>query len=127
MRDYLPSGPGGGLPERTAAVLAELAALVPEELLEAERRGRACWALGGSGMLDAARPSRAATACWPRSRGCPRRWSSRLVEHFGGLQKLLAASVADLQSVEGVTEPHARRVREGLSRLAEVTLLERYS
>jgi diadenylate cyclase len=57
----------------------------------------------------------------------PAEVASRLVAHLGGLQKLLAASVAELQSVEGVTEPHARRVREGLSRLAEVTLLERYS
>jgi hypothetical protein len=29
--------------------------------------------------------------------------------------------------VPGVAEPEARRAREGLSRLAEVTLLERYS
>ena len=43
----------------------------------------------------------------------------RLVEHFGGLQKLLAASVDDLQAVDGVGEARARSVREGLSRLAE--------
>jgi hypothetical protein len=29
--------------------------------------------------------------------------------------------------VDGVAEPQARAVREGLSRLAEVTLLEKYS
>ncbi|GLX00642.1 DNA integrity scanning diadenylate cyclase DisA [Microtetraspora sp. NBRC 16547] len=50
----------------------------------------------------------------------------RLVEHFGGLQKLLAASIDDLQSVGGVGETRARSVREGLSRLAESSLLERY-
>ncbi|MGH6657351.1 MAG: DNA integrity scanning diadenylate cyclase DisA [Actinocrinis sp.] len=50
----------------------------------------------------------------------------RLVEHFGGLQKLLAASVADLQAVDGVGETRARTVREGLSRLAESSILERY-
>ncbi|WP_433220983.1 DNA integrity scanning diadenylate cyclase DisA [Microtetraspora malaysiensis] len=50
----------------------------------------------------------------------------RLVDHFGGLQKLLAASVDDLQSVGGVGETRARSVREGLSRLAESSLLERY-
>ena len=50
----------------------------------------------------------------------------RLVDHFGGLQKLLAASVEDLQSVEGVGESRARSVREGLSRLAESSILERY-
>ena len=50
----------------------------------------------------------------------------RLVEHFGGLQKLLAASIDDLQAVEGVGELRARSVREGLSRLAESSILERY-
>ena len=50
----------------------------------------------------------------------------RLVDHFGSLQKLLAASVDDLQAVEGVGEPRARSVREGLSRLAESSILERY-
>ncbi|MBA9001466.1 MULTISPECIES: DNA integrity scanning diadenylate cyclase DisA [Thermomonospora] len=49
-----------------------------------------------------------------------------LVEHFGGLQKLLAASIDDLQSVTGVGESRARSVREGLSRLAESSILERY-
>ena len=125
VADYLPSGPGGGLPERATAVLAELAALSPEELLEAERVATVL-GLGGSGMLDEpAEPhGYRLLAKIPR---VPAAVASRLVAHFGGLQKLLAASVAELQSVEGVTEPHARRVREGLSRLAEVTLLERYS
>ncbi len=50
----------------------------------------------------------------------------RLVDHFGGLQKLLAASVDDLQAVDGVGESRARSVREGLSRLAESSILERY-
>ncbi|GII95684.1 DNA integrity scanning diadenylate cyclase DisA [Sinosporangium siamense] len=50
----------------------------------------------------------------------------RLVEHFGGLQKLLAAGVDDLQAVGGVGESRARSVREGLSRLAESSILERY-
>ncbi|MFN2517484.1 MAG: helix-hairpin-helix domain-containing protein, partial [Jatrophihabitantaceae bacterium] len=50
----------------------------------------------------------------------------RLVEHFGGLQKLLAATVDDLQAVDGVGETRARSVREGLSRLAESSILERY-
>ncbi|MBC6468987.1 DNA integrity scanning protein DisA [Actinomadura alba] len=49
-----------------------------------------------------------------------------LVEHFGGLQKLLAASIDDLQAVGGVGETRARSVREGLSRLAESSILERY-
>lgn len=50
----------------------------------------------------------------------------RLVDHFGSLQKLLAAGLEELQDVEGVGESRARAVREGLSRLAESSILERY-
>ena len=49
-----------------------------------------------------------------------------LIEHFGSLQKLLAASIEDLQNVDGVGDLRARGVREGLSRLAESSILERY-
>ena len=48
------------------------------------------------------------------------------MDHFGGLQKLLAAGIDDLQAVDGVGELRARSVREGLSRLAESSILERY-
>ena len=51
----------------------------------------------------------------------------RVVEHFGGLQKLLAASVEDLQVVDGVGESRARAVREGISRLAEVSIIDRFN
>lgn len=51
----------------------------------------------------------------------------RLVAHFGGFQALLSASLEDLMEVEGVGETRARAVREGLSRLAESSILERYS
>lgn len=50
----------------------------------------------------------------------------RLVDHFGGLQKLLGANLEDLMTVDGVGEQRARAVREGLSRLAESSILERY-
>jgi diadenylate cyclase len=50
----------------------------------------------------------------------------RIVEHFGSLQKMLGASIDDLQAVEGVGENRARTVREGLSRLADSSILERY-
>ena len=51
----------------------------------------------------------------------------RVVEHFGGLQKLLAASVEDLQVVNGVSEVRARAVREGISRLAETSIIDRFN
>ena len=43
------------------------------------------------------------------------------------LQALLGAAVEDLQQVEGIGENRARFIREGLSRLAESSLLERYA
>jgi diadenylate cyclase len=56
----------------------------------------------------------------------PRAIIERLVDQFGSLQKLLAANLEDLMAVEGVGEGRARAVREGLSRLAESSILERY-
>ncbi|MBK6764601.1 MAG: DNA integrity scanning protein DisA [Micrococcales bacterium] len=50
----------------------------------------------------------------------------RLIGQFGSLQKLLAASIDDLQSVDGVGETRARSVRDALSRLAESSILDRY-
>ncbi|WP_153397235.1 DNA integrity scanning diadenylate cyclase DisA [Ornithinicoccus halotolerans] len=50
----------------------------------------------------------------------------RLIEHFGSLQSLLSAGVEELREVDGVGDLRARAVREGLSRLAETSILERY-
>jgi diadenylate cyclase len=50
----------------------------------------------------------------------------RIVAHFGTLQKILRATVDDLDEVEGVGEARARAIKEGLSRLAETSILDRY-
>jgi diadenylate cyclase len=49
----------------------------------------------------------------------PASLGERLIEHFGSLQALFAASRADLQEVEGVGEQRARAIRDGLVRVAE--------
>ena len=51
----------------------------------------------------------------------------RLVEHFGNFQALLSAGLEDLMEVDGVGEARAKGVREGLSRLAEASILARHS
>ena len=111
--------------EQVNRVLDELGRLSPEELLDMATVATVL-GLGGSGMLDEPVEPRGyrLLAKVPR---LPRPVAEQLVAHFGGLHKLLAASVAELQAVHGVAEPQARAVREGLSRLAEVTLLEKYS
>jgi diadenylate cyclase len=56
----------------------------------------------------------------------PQAVADRLVRNFGGLQKLLSASAHDLRQVPGLDQPLAATVRDGLSRIAEAALLERY-
>jgi diadenylate cyclase len=50
-----------------------------------------------------------------------------VVAEFGSLQKLLSASAEDLHRVPVIDTALATSVREGLSRIAEAALLERYS
>jgi len=56
----------------------------------------------------------------------PRAVAGRLVDHFGGLQNLMAATIDELMVVDGIGELRARTVREGLSRIAEASLLDRF-
>lgn len=49
-----------------------------------------------------------------------------LVNHFGNLQKVLRASIEELDEVEGIGEVRARAIREGLRRLREQAMLERH-
>jgi diadenylate cyclase len=50
----------------------------------------------------------------------------RLVERFGSLPDILSASAAELESVEGIGAATARHVRDGLARLVEASIFERY-
>ncbi|MCQ4080974.1 DNA integrity scanning diadenylate cyclase DisA [Streptomyces sp. RB6PN25] len=123
-RDYVPE-PVGKRSRTVAEALAELDALPQSELIELTTVARALGYTGSPESLDAAVSPRGfrLLAKVPR---LPNTVIERLVDHFGGLQKLLAASVDDLQTVDGVGEARARSVREGLSRLAESSILERY-
>jgi len=50
----------------------------------------------------------------------------KIIQEFGGLEEVLAASDADLEAVDGVGSTRAKDIREGLRRLQEVDLVERY-
>ena len=52
--------------------------------------------------------------------------ADHVVDRFESLQKIMRASVEDLNDVEGVGEARARAIKEGLSRLAESSILDRY-
>ena len=72
------------------------------------------------------RSARAASGCWRRCRGCPAPSSTGWSSTSAACRSCSAASIDDLQAVDGVGEARARSVREGLSRLAESSILERY-
>ncbi len=123
-RDYLPL-PSGRRHRTVPEVLSELDGLSSVDLLDLGAVARALGHNSSGEALDSAVAPRGyrLLARVPR---LPTTVVDRLVDHFGTLQKLLAASIDDLQAVEGVGESRARTVREGLSRLAESSILERY-
>ena len=121
VRDYMPSGRRRRSVE---TVLADLAGIDSPDLVDLGVVAHAL-RIGSDVTLDAPLAPRGyrLLARVPR---LPATVVERLIEQFGTLQKLLAASIEDLQTVEGVGDLRARGVREGLSRLAESSILERY-
>ena len=49
-----------------------------------------------------------------------------IVARFGNLQKIMRATIDDLDDVEGVGATRAKAIKEGLRRLAESAILDRY-
>ena len=116
IRDYVPQRRGRS-PEQ---LLDKLEALTATELVDPAATARVL-GIGSGEHLDGAVAPRGY-----RLLAKVPRLPSSVVDRLGTLQKLLSAGIDDLQAVEGVGELRARSVREGLSRLAESTILERY-
>ena len=57
----------------------------------------------------------------------PDQIAQNVVERFGQLPKIMRASISDLVEVEGVGEARARAIKDGLSRVAETSILDRYA
>ncbi len=122
VRDYVDGGRAG---DGLADVQAALAALDATELLDLAHIARVLGLAPVDDSLDGAVGPRGYRLLSKVPR-LPATIVDRLVGHFGSLQKLLAAGVDELMAVDGVGEQRARAVREGLSRLAESSILERY-
>ena len=122
IRDYLEAAHNTGTVEQ---VLADLMELTSIELLDLAAGAKAVGFAVGGDALDAAVSPRGYRLLTKVPR-LPGAIVERLVDHFENLQKLLSANLEDLMAVEGVGEGRARAVREGLSRLAESSILERY-
>ena len=112
-RDYRPEGD-------SSFGLAPLADLSTPELLDSANVART---IGLGTHVDGRIASRGYRQVAELSR-IPPALGVRLLEHFGGLQGLFAASAADLQQVDGVGDSRARIIRDGLVRLADAAYSE---
>jgi len=53
--------------------------------------------------------------------------SDHVIDRFTNLQKIMRASESDLVQVDGVGDARAKAIKDGLARLAETSILERYT
>ena len=112
--------------QQVEAILHQLAALPHEEVLDF---GRLAELLGYDRKTSTVeypvtpRGYRALSRI-PR---LPRLAAQRVVQRLGTLDSIISATEAELASVEGVGETRARDINEGLRRLQEVDLVDRYT
>jgi diadenylate cyclase len=122
-RDYLPTGRRNRTVEQA---LEELGTLSATELLDPLNVAKALGFTTSPEVMDLTVSPRGYRLL-SRVPRLPNLVLSRIVDHFGGLQKVLAATVDELQTVEGVGDARARSIREALSRLADASIIDRYS
>jgi diadenylate cyclase len=121
VRDYHAAGSG---PEATLA-LEGLRALRYQELLDFDRLAELLGLARGLNPLDYSMSPRGyrVLAHVPR---LPESVVRKTVADFGSLDSIVRASQRDLEAVEGVGAVRAREIREGLRRLQEHNLVDRY-
>jgi len=121
LRDYLrdPS------PERIEEVRRAIIALPSDELISMNRIGEI---LGYAPELNFLEQHVSPRGCRVLHK-IPRlseQAITNIVERFGSLSAIMEASVEELAAVEGVGESRARDVKEGLARLRDFEVRERY-
>ncbi|MTV25023.1 DNA integrity scanning protein DisA [Nitriliruptoraceae bacterium ZYF776] len=118
VRDYL-----ADRRRRLPKVLEDLAALSTDELLDTSRIAHVL-SLDGDALDRPVTPrGYRLLARIPR---LPAAVIERLVERFATLPRVMEATIEELDEVEGVGTSRARTIQDGLRRLAEASLLERY-
>jgi diadenylate cyclase len=122
IRDYLHEDATWHLDEAMAA----LSEFDTDDLLDLKAVAQMLHLPGGTGDLDASlQPS--GFRLLAKILRLPDQIIEHIVERFGNLSKIMRATIDDLDEVEGVGETRAKAIKEGLSRLAESSILDRYS
>ena len=122
VRDYFTSDPAWSLSDAMDA----LARLDTEALVDLRAVGEVLHLPEGTNDLDLGLEPRGYRLL-SRIPRIPEQVIDRIVDHFGALSKIMRATIDDLDDVEGVGESRARAIKEGLSRLAEASLLDRFA
>ena len=121
VRDYQPDRR-----RRLEVILSRLDALVAEELLELARIGDELgYDVDDNGIDQPVAPR--GYRLLSRIPRLPDSIIDKLVARFSSLQRLMEASLEDLDEVEGIGATRARSIRDGLTRLAESSIMERYA
>lgn len=120
-RDYFQAGPDWEITD----LLGRLSVLDTEELLDLREVMRVLNLPEGTNIDAPLQPR--GYRLLNKIQRLPEVCAGNVVDRFGNLQKIMRASVADLVAVDGVGEARARAIKEGLARLAETSILERYA
>ncbi|MDQ6614827.1 MAG: DNA integrity scanning diadenylate cyclase DisA [Actinomycetota bacterium] len=120
FRDYSRTG------AQAEEAISRLAHISTERLLDLKEVAAILDPAGGSAQLDAGVQPRGYRLLSKIPR-LPESVLSHIVERFGSLHKITRATLEDLDEVEGVGETRARAIKEGLSRLVETSVLDRYN
>lgn len=121
LRDYLATESDVELERATA----ELTALEHQELLDFGRLAELLGYDRKTNTLDFPVTPRGFRAL-SRVPRLPRLVAEKVIARFGDLDAILAASDDELEATEGVGEARAIEIREGLRRLQEVDIVDRY-
>ncbi|HMC79300.1 MAG TPA: DNA integrity scanning diadenylate cyclase DisA, partial [Acidimicrobiia bacterium] len=119
-KDYFVASPDWELEE----VMKRLSQLTTEELLDLKEVAAVLHLPQGTGLDWSLQPH--GYRLLHKIPRLPEIVADRVVARFASLQKIMRASMKDLDEVEGVGETRARAIKEGLSRLAETSILDRY-
>ena len=119
-KDYFVATPDWELDE----VMKRLAQLTTDELLDLKEVAAVLHLPQGTGLDWSLQPH--GYRLLHKIPRLPEIVADRVVARFHNLQKIMRASMKDLDDVEGVGETRARAIKEGLSRLAETSILDRY-
>jgi diadenylate cyclase len=122
LKDYLQDTPRWDLD----AAMAALGELSTEELVDLKIVSEVLKLPEDASELDASVQPRGYRLLSKIPR-LPDAVTGHLIQRFGNLQKLLRATIDELDDVEGIGGVRARAIKEGLSRLAETSILDRYS